>query len=260
MTSYYWLKLWYAILDDPKVNRMTERLKWRMIQLFLMAGELGADGVLPSVEDMSWRIRVPVDELETDLADLASAGIVHFKDSWTVTNYAKRQAPSTSAERMKRMRDRKKIQEYYDASDEVVTNRNADTDTDTDTDIDIDTEEVNPPSPLSDSFDTMQRLLEDKTGKPAMGEADVKTIKECISLGVTEEDVIGALQWRDEHGRGPVSTLSGLMNGLRTNVSMRLQTKSGKKLKGGRKLVAVDEIRRLNKEQEQWEAQHETTL
>ena len=94
MPSYYWLKLYYEILDDPKMGRLTDRLFKRTIQIFLMAGDFQHDGLLPPIEDIAWRLRpMSVDELETDLADLASVGILHKTErGWVVTNFEKRQA------------------------------------------------------------------------------------------------------------------------------------------------------------------------
>lgn len=139
MASKYWIKLYIEILDDAKMGTMTDRLFRRTIQLFLLAGELNGSGQLPSVSDMSWRLRMGADELETDLADLASAGIVHKVDGdWVVTKFADRQSPVSDAERMRRYRERKQKALYYgnEPCYEDVTKRNVDTDTESDTDTD----------------------------------------------------------------------------------------------------------------------------
>ena len=132
MASKYWIKLYHEILDDPKMGRLTDRLFRRTIQLFLMAGDYDADGFLPSVEDMAWRLRVDKDELETDLADLASTGIVQMNDDkWLVTKFAKRQAASTGTERWRQWKDRQRKENYYQTRRQRKTN-----DTLSDTDID----------------------------------------------------------------------------------------------------------------------------
>ena len=104
----YWIKLYHEILDDPKMGKMTDRLWRRTIELFLIAGdENGSDktGILPSISDMAWRLRLTEEELETDLADLASYGIVHKSDDrWVVSNFNKRQAPMPKDEYMRRLR------------------------------------------------------------------------------------------------------------------------------------------------------------
>ena len=190
MGSKYWIKLYIEILDDPKMGRLTDRLAWRTIQLFLLAGDINGSGKLPSVDDMSWRLRLKPEELETDLADLASSGIVHKdNDHWIVTKFEDRQAPVSDAERMRRYRGRKQKALYYgnEPSDDTVTIRNVDTDIDTESDIDTDKEEeVNPDgiyADLSVAFCNKTKLPELTGGPQAwyeslnrMGEAGVQPI------------------------------------------------------------------------------------
>ncbi|MCK4830438.1 hypothetical protein KA005_82735, partial [bacterium] len=130
MKSKYWIKLWHEILDDPKMGRMTDRLFRRTIQLFLIAGELEMDGYLPPVSDIAWRLRLSEEELETDLADLASMGIVNKNNgNWHITNFEKRQEAVSGAERVKRHRERKQKQQYYGTGNNTVTTCYGDTDT-----------------------------------------------------------------------------------------------------------------------------------
>ena len=137
MASKYWIKLYHEIIHDPKMCRLSDRLYRRCIELFLIAGETDDEGFLPNVDDIAWTLRMGKDDLETDMADLASHGILH-KDSgrWIVTNFGKRQAPVEAAERMRRMRERKQKRQYYEeVTDSVtkgVTYRNVDTESDTD--------------------------------------------------------------------------------------------------------------------------------
>ncbi len=139
MASKYWIKLYHEILDDPKMGRLTDRLFRRTMQVFLMAGDYDADGVLPPTEDMAWRLRMGIDELETDLADLASTGIVQKKDDrWLVTKFATRQAASTGTERWRQWKGRQQRENYYQTPDKRNANETL---TETDKDIDKETEE-----------------------------------------------------------------------------------------------------------------------
>jgi hypothetical protein len=70
MTASHWIKLYTEILHDPKVNLMGEHLCWRMVQLFLLAGDKNQDGILPPLADMAWILRVDAEQLETDLIEL----------------------------------------------------------------------------------------------------------------------------------------------------------------------------------------------
>ncbi len=142
MASKYWIKLYHEILDDPKMGRLDDRYFRRTIELFLLAGELEKDGRLPDVEDMAWRLRIPLDEMQDDLDALQEIGIVSQVDgSWVVTKFSERQSAAPGNERTKRYRDEKHKQEYYcnEKCDETVTNRHTDTDTDTDTDTELTT-------------------------------------------------------------------------------------------------------------------------
>lgn len=129
MTSNYWIKLYHEILSDPKMGRLPDRLWRRTIELFLLAGENGQDGDLPSVVDMAWRLRISEDALQGDLNELSADGIAIVKqeeDEWFVTKFAKRQAAMPGNERMQRLRDAKRKEHYY--GDEDVTNRHTDGD------------------------------------------------------------------------------------------------------------------------------------
>ena len=110
----YWIKLYLDILRDGKMGKMSDRLFRRTVELFLIAGETGNGGSLPTIEDMSWTLRTTPEQLETELLELKPAGIVHYDAGagrWFVTNFEKRQKPSPDAERMRRMRERKKEEE-----------------------------------------------------------------------------------------------------------------------------------------------------
>lgn len=132
MAASYWIKLYHEILNDPKMGRLDDRLWRRAIEVFLLAGEAGEDGYLPSVEDMSWVLRCEAGALQADLELLADrAGIVELRDGrWYVVKFAERQAALPAAERKARQRSRVTKRAY--SGHEDVTNR--------DTDIDIDKE------------------------------------------------------------------------------------------------------------------------
>ena len=100
-----WIKLYVEIVDDPKMGRLSDG-HWRIaIELFVLAGENGQDGILPPVEDMAWKLRRSVDELTTALNALSHVGIVdETPQGWNVTHFKDRQF-SESFERVKRFRN-----------------------------------------------------------------------------------------------------------------------------------------------------------
>lgn len=103
----FWIKLHHQILDDLKFGLLPEFEKWRAIELFLAAGENGEDGLLPPVERLAWRLRLPLAKLEETLSALSQAGVVHeTPQGWVVTDFQKTQEAQTSTERSRSFRER----------------------------------------------------------------------------------------------------------------------------------------------------------
>jgi hypothetical protein len=130
VSAKYWIKLYHEIVDDPKMGRLPDSLWRRVIEMFLLAGELDEDGFLPPLPDMAWRLRSSEEMMVADLNKLASLRIVELRDytpseqRWHVVNFANRQGASSDAERMREYRKRKKEKEAKRKKEE-------DTDTDT---------------------------------------------------------------------------------------------------------------------------------
>lgn len=102
----HWIKLYCEILHDPKMGKMSDHLWRRCIEIFLLAGEIGKDGALPTEEDMAYILRCKPSELTTDIAKLRGVGIVELVDNrWVVSKFAYRQAPSDAAIRMRNYRE-----------------------------------------------------------------------------------------------------------------------------------------------------------
>lgn len=116
----YWIKLYIEIIDDPKMAVLPDRLWRRTVELFLLAGKFGKDGLLPDTRQLAWMLRMSTDELEMDIKQIAMTGIIESVGSgWLVRQFKKRQEPSTAAERKRAQRDRERHEQY--AGD--VTNR-----------------------------------------------------------------------------------------------------------------------------------------
>lgn len=129
----YWIKLYIEILDDPKMATLPDRLWRRVIELFLCAGRLHKNGELPDTKQLAWLMRIPTDELDLDLKQIATTGIVEqTQGGWIIPKFAKRQAPVTDAERQRQHRDRMHQQQYY--GDVTNSSRSVRQITDTDTD------------------------------------------------------------------------------------------------------------------------------
>ena len=127
MPSFYWIKLYHEILDDPKMGKLSDRLWRRTIELFLLAGDADKNGELPKLDDIAWRLRLSPEFLESDLVELAKVGIVsHSEGRYSVTNFNKRQTAASNAERQAQYRERLRKEEYY--NNEGVTGRYTDID------------------------------------------------------------------------------------------------------------------------------------
>lgn len=132
MASNYWLKLYHEMLDDPKVMTLRPALRWRFVEALLVAGEMGEDGALPDTRTYAWRVRDGFEVVETELTELLETGLLAREGGrWYIPKFAERQSKMSAAERMARMRERRKKQAYYgDGSqslhegDEAVTKSN----------------------------------------------------------------------------------------------------------------------------------------
>jgi hypothetical protein len=107
MMKKYWIKLYIDILDNAKMGRLDNHLWRRAVECYLLAGQQGDDGALRPVEEMAWKLRLPIDKLLEDLHCLAEVGVVHEGEpgKWVVTNFKERQN-CESLERVRRYRER----------------------------------------------------------------------------------------------------------------------------------------------------------
>lgn len=114
----YWIKAWVEILNDSKMATLPDRLWRRAMEMFLAAGHYDQEGQLPDTSQLAWLLRISTDELEIDLKQLAaSTGILEkTATGWMVTKFAKRQAATPGAERIRQHRERKVKQESNDPS------------------------------------------------------------------------------------------------------------------------------------------------
>lgn len=154
MATKYWIKFYHEALDDPKTARLPDNLWRRFFECCLLAGEAGYDdddpqnGRLPSVADMSWRLRVDEETLSTELDALARKGLIEYRANtvldghWFITRFNERQRKMSKAEYMRRLRSERAgmLPDSYQTSYQPVTNGNADIDKDIDKirlDVDI---------------------------------------------------------------------------------------------------------------------------
>jgi DnaD/phage-associated family protein len=138
MASKYWIKLYIETLFDPKVMMLGNEVFGVMTKLFLLAGHIDQDGQLPKTEEIAWYIREDDDLTKKMLQDLAEINIIkENKTGWIVTNYAKRQAPISDAERARRYRERKQRDQYSDNGvTKAVTKRDVESESESESESD----------------------------------------------------------------------------------------------------------------------------
>ena len=128
MKNNYWMKLWFDILRDPKMGMLPDRLWRRVIELFLIAGQHGEEGLLPDVSTIAWQLNKPVASINIDLAKIAEVGIVteYEAGKWLVTNFKKRNEPVDQMKRIKDFRMRERYEKGNENETEMKRECNAD--------------------------------------------------------------------------------------------------------------------------------------
>ena len=211
MTSYYWIKLYHEILDDPKMALLPDRLWRRVVELFVLAGKYGTTGVIPDSRSIAWLLRMEYDELEMDMKQIATTGIIEpVTNGWLVVNFAKRQAAVSGADRVQQHRKRVKKLQYYEPANtpdnsevtqlkRVVTqiNRLTESDIDTDTDKDLEditaaatTANVQPFGQLYDAFLDATKIAPTMLNERKAAD----TIREWVSAKITPGEVKQAVE------------------------------------------------------------------
>jgi DnaD/phage-associated family protein len=92
-------------MDDEKIHDMPDWLFRRFVLLLCAAKEHDKAGLLRPVSKLAWRLRLREEEIEEALRALSEIGVAReTADGWLIVNFAKRQAVTPSAERMRRKR------------------------------------------------------------------------------------------------------------------------------------------------------------
>jgi hypothetical protein len=143
-----WFRFYQETLDDPKVQQLAPQDFKAWVNLLCLACR--GDGILPSLEDVAFALRMSENETRSTLDRLAIAGLIATRKGgangmrYAIVNWDEKQYKSdTSTDRVKRFRQRSS------AVSETVTVTPPDTDTDTESDTDIYNNNIPPLSPLA---------------------------------------------------------------------------------------------------------------
>ena len=114
-----WFRFYVRTLDNPKAQRLPGSTFKGWVNLLCLAKEY--DGALPSVEDISFRLRLSKRKVETLLKSLRSKGLV---DGDRMHDWDEMQYPSdSSTERVKQHRERAKEHHRNVSSNVSVTSQ-----------------------------------------------------------------------------------------------------------------------------------------
>jgi len=145
----YWLKLYTDILDDPKYFKLSKEARLGMYELLLVAkkiedGKLTGD--LPSIEDIAFYTRRPVEEWQKIMPELVAVGVITDGATPSIVNYVKRQDAISNEERCKQYKKkRNETRMKRNGTESVGDKIQIREDIDTDKEIDVDVDDNNDP-------------------------------------------------------------------------------------------------------------------
>lgn len=104
--GYGWLKIRTSLPDDPKYMRLSDLAKVTYFEAYIWAGRSDAGGLIlagdnpAKIDDLAWILRRTIDELQSGLDELESAGLVDLDDGHTIiARFANEQGPSMTDKR-----------------------------------------------------------------------------------------------------------------------------------------------------------------
>lgn len=190
MASNYWAKFWIEMLDDRKTASLPDNLWRRFCECILLAKELNQSGRLPTIEDMSWRLRVEAETLQQELEALARRGLLDYRADkpldgfWYIVNFEKRQARMSGAERVKRHRESQMKQLYNEPSNALVTKRYTEEEEETETEEEAEVRQTD--------FRALFDAFINSTGIPEtmlVNGKNVDVITDWVKSGITPEEI-----------------------------------------------------------------------
>lgn len=141
MAKFKWFRFYNEVIDDPKVQRLSPSLFRTWVNLLCVASD--GSGKLPSIDDLAFKLRMSVQDVQQHVDDLVLAGLLDIlPDGICPHNWDQRQFTSdSSTERVRKHRRNKEV------SNGNVSCAVSETPPDTDSDSEANTEEVSTPLP-----------------------------------------------------------------------------------------------------------------
>lgn len=153
-----WLRLYDDTINDPKILKLPEAMRWHWIAMLCVASK--NEGALPSLDDVAIQLRVTTGKATEIIAVLVKAGLLDKTETgFAPHNWNGRQYKSdVSTERVKRFRNAKRN----------VSETPPDTEAETDTEVE---KKETREDALSPGFEQFWRAWPNKVGKPAAAKA-----------------------------------------------------------------------------------------
>ena len=107
-----WLRLYDDTINDPKVLKLPEAMRWHWIAMLCVASKNG--GALPVLDDIAIQLRVTAAKATEIIAILVKAGLLDKNETgfaphnWNGRQYKTDVTDPTASQRMKRYRDKKR--------------------------------------------------------------------------------------------------------------------------------------------------------
>lgn len=175
MSSMPWVKMYTEMLDDPKIGRLSDAVKWRFVSLILLAGECDKDGYLSNgnelmtVDDIAWRMRITREQCEKDLESLVNCGLIDDIDgAYFVVKFSERQGRPQSEKRAQ-WRERKARQNQKQEITQESRVNHA-------TRVEKSREEI-----ASDDAPANEEIPQTEPRKPSERQTAIKTLEEGFS-------------------------------------------------------------------------------
>lgn len=231
-----WIKLYTEMLHDPKVGQLSDSAYRLFVELMLKAGQVDEDGATDTVEALAWELRRQSDDLLNLIWELEEGGRLVFLDPETqvvyITSWAKRQPPTTSAERVKRHRAKVAAQTERDSSEHVTLHQRYGNVLDKEIDIDKEGEgetrahakngasaapSASPPVPESSTNHAktfkaitgywvgtnMQDFLQQRLGERPDWDVVGWAYEQWVTRGYNPRNLRGVLEWYDKRLADP---------------------------------------------------------
>src|SRR5262249_52332204 len=99
-----WFRVYENLVDDPKVQRLNPALFKALVNLWCLASQ--NDGLLPSIDDIAFKLRMSPDKVGKVIADLRGHDLLDIDETGiSPHNWSGRQYQSdSSSERVRRHR------------------------------------------------------------------------------------------------------------------------------------------------------------